>query len=71
MAIIMSEMLTNDIPYSSVMDYIEVSDVLRGIAGYKDVSSQLPQVLGIGLLTFVVLFTFVCLLYRPGLAQVI
>jgi hypothetical protein len=43
MAIIVSEMLTNDIPYSTLLDYIDVSDVLRSVAGYKDVSSQLPK----------------------------
>lgn len=44
LAIIMVEMLTYDMPFSDLMNYIDIADVLRAVAGVKNVSSQLPQV---------------------------
>lgn len=47
LAIIMVEMLTYDMPFSDLMNYIDIADVLRAVAGVKNVSSQLPQVLSV------------------------
>lgn len=44
LAQIMMEMLTHDMPFSDLMNYIDVADVLRAVAGVKNVSSHLPQV---------------------------
>ena len=44
LAMIMVEMLTHDMPFSDLMNYIDIADVLRGVAGVKNISSQLPQV---------------------------
>lgn len=44
LAIIMVEMLTHDLPFSDLMNYVDIADVLRAVAGVTNVSSQLPQV---------------------------